>query len=175
MMRSSTEEEKRWRAGLELVGRSPVAQYLRVHPGLPDDPVSDLPLHPPYPSRQFCERWCAQSEMDLIKGYGNIIVMGTLMLVILVSVAMCQLSSVTNTMPGAASRGAGGLPNVGPAPQGGGFDSSPNQSAGRPRSPGTSTMQQQGTGSQLEYGPSSRPQLQYGPSSSGPTTQQGQH
>jgi len=105
-MTDSGEDEKRWRAGLRLAGRGAVVQYLHAHPGAPGDPISDLPLHPPYPSREFCEKWCDQSELELAKGYGGVIVLATLLLVALMSLATCSLSSYLDSASSGASPSA---------------------------------------------------------------------
>ena len=91
------EDQKRWRQALQLVGRTSVQELLRKYPGLPSDPVYDLPLEPPYPPREFCHQWCADSDLDVVKGYRNIIVVGVLFAVVGFSCALCTLSSYQNS------------------------------------------------------------------------------
>jgi hypothetical protein len=87
------QDERRWRQALRLLGRATVEEYLRTHPGQPGDPMFDLPLHPPFPSREFCKNWCAEEEFDLVKGYGTVILLGVLFVVIALSCTTCALSS----------------------------------------------------------------------------------
>ncbi len=71
-------------------------QQLRAHPGQPSDPISDLPIKAPFPTREFCESWCAETDQDLLKGYTGIILVAVIFLVILLCYASCTLSAWLN-------------------------------------------------------------------------------
>ncbi|HEY7578470.1 MAG TPA: hypothetical protein VH855_12815 [Acetobacteraceae bacterium] len=59
---TSTTPEAVWRAALQARGREWVAAELKRLPGQPRDPLLDVVFEEPYPSREFCHRWCAEEE-----------------------------------------------------------------------------------------------------------------
>jgi hypothetical protein len=101
-------DEKRWRNGLKLIGREAVMAQLNRYPGLPDDPVSDLPVQPPYPSRAFCRQWCAEADAAVVGSHANLIVAFVIMATMLASYAACSLSTLLSqkTAPAMAQQGA---------------------------------------------------------------------
>jgi hypothetical protein len=56
------DDETRWREALRAAGQSMVAATLAHYPGKPEDPVYNLALEPPYPPREFCQRWCEEQD-----------------------------------------------------------------------------------------------------------------
>lgn len=51
-----------WRKALQSRGREWVAAELKRLPGRPRDPVLDVVFEEPYPTREFCQLWCAEEE-----------------------------------------------------------------------------------------------------------------
>jgi hypothetical protein len=90
-------EHKRWRDGLSLIGKPALMDQLRRYPGLPSDTVSDVPLHPPYPTREFCERWCHEAEHRSVRSYGTVIVTSVILAVVMLSYASCSISEFLNS------------------------------------------------------------------------------
>ena len=54
--------ETRWRQGLERKGRDWVIRTLQTRTGQPDDAVLDVVFEEPYPTRDFCQRWCVEQD-----------------------------------------------------------------------------------------------------------------
>jgi hypothetical protein len=107
-------DEKRWRHALELIGRPAVEDMLHRHPGNPQDEIFDLPLHPPFPTRDFCLQWCTKSAANLTRGYARAYAVIGLLVVVAVSYASCSISQFLNPPPtvsgatlGSARRGGG--------------------------------------------------------------------
>jgi hypothetical protein len=55
-----------WRDALRAKGKEWVTSELRTRPGRPDDVLLDIVFEPPYPSRAFCEQWCAEQDNKII-------------------------------------------------------------------------------------------------------------
>jgi hypothetical protein len=57
-----TFETDAWRAALRAKGRDWVMAELNLRAGRPEDPVYDIVHEAPYPTRAFCQRWCAEED-----------------------------------------------------------------------------------------------------------------
>jgi hypothetical protein len=51
-----------WRKALDAKGRDWVSTALRQRPGQPDDVILDVVFEEPYPTREFCQQWCAEQD-----------------------------------------------------------------------------------------------------------------
>jgi hypothetical protein len=87
-------EELAWRKALKTRGRDWVLAELRMRPGLPDDPLHDVVFEPPYPSREFCMRWCVENDNQYLRLSGTAIatLVGLAILVIFIAMATYSLS-----------------------------------------------------------------------------------
>jgi hypothetical protein len=94
------QEQKRWREALQLVGRTAVQDHLRTYPGNSSDPFYDLPLHPPYPPREFCQAWCAETDSDLMRGHGRVILLAVFIVVVFACIIAMLISSMSPTSSG---------------------------------------------------------------------------
>jgi hypothetical protein len=94
------QEQKRWCEALRLVGRTAVQDHLRTYPGNSSDPFYDLPLHPPYPSREFCQAWCAEADSDLVRGHGNVILLAVFIVVVFACIVATLISSMNSPSSG---------------------------------------------------------------------------
>ena len=56
-----------WRAALMARGKDWVMAELRRRPGRPGDAVYDVVFEDPLPTREFCQRWCAEEENRLVR------------------------------------------------------------------------------------------------------------
>jgi hypothetical protein len=56
-----------WRKALRAKGKFWVAAELQRRPGLPRDAVYDIVFEEPYPTREFCQRWCAEEDNRIIR------------------------------------------------------------------------------------------------------------
>jgi len=54
--------ETAWRQGLEAKGRDRIMTELKTRAGRPDDVMLDVVYEAPYPTREFCQRWCAEQD-----------------------------------------------------------------------------------------------------------------
>jgi hypothetical protein len=66
-------EEDAWRAALRTKGRDWVLAELNTRPGLPQDPLHDVVYTPPYPTREFCQRWCVEVDNQYLRLSGSTI------------------------------------------------------------------------------------------------------
>jgi hypothetical protein len=89
-------EEEVWRKGLRTKGRDWVLAELRTRPGLPQDPLHDVVFEPPYPSREFCLRWCVENDNQYLRLSGTAIgtLVGLAILVIFIAMAVHSFSEV---------------------------------------------------------------------------------
>jgi hypothetical protein len=60
------EQEAVWRKALQAKGKDWVMAELRRRPGQPGDAVFDIVFEEPFPTREFCEQWCAEEDNRLI-------------------------------------------------------------------------------------------------------------
>ncbi len=56
-----------WRTALMAKGKDWVSAELRRRPGQPGDAVYDIVFEDPLPTREFCQRWCAEEENRLVR------------------------------------------------------------------------------------------------------------
>jgi hypothetical protein len=66
-----TLETDAWRAALRAKGRDWVMAELNLRAGQPEDPVYDIVHEAPYPTRAFCQRWCAEEDNKGIRLAGT--------------------------------------------------------------------------------------------------------
>ena len=52
---------------MERMGKISVEAELSLHPGGPGDLVLDIVDAPPYPTREFCQQWCAEQDDILFR------------------------------------------------------------------------------------------------------------
>jgi len=82
----------RWRKAMETMGRISVEATLRRRPGRSYEPVLDIVDEPPYPSREFCERWCIEQDNVILP-----LTPKTAVIVLLFgAVAACLWAAVSN-------------------------------------------------------------------------------
>jgi hypothetical protein len=65
--------EMAWRKALEARGRDRVMAELQARGGQPNDIVLDLVFEDPYPTREFCLRWCAEQDNRIFHLSGHAI------------------------------------------------------------------------------------------------------
>ncbi|HEX3989661.1 MAG TPA: hypothetical protein VHX39_00680 [Acetobacteraceae bacterium] len=89
-------DEDAWREGLRAKGRDWVLAELNMRPGLPQDPLLDVVYVSPYPTREFCQRWCVESDNQYLRlsGYTKFVLCGVAILGIFIAMAMYKWSSV---------------------------------------------------------------------------------
>jgi hypothetical protein len=58
----SDHDETRWRQALESRGSDWVTRELQLRAGQPNDYLLDVVYEAPHPTREFCQRWCAEQE-----------------------------------------------------------------------------------------------------------------
>ena len=56
-----------WRKALRARGREWVMAELHRRVGQPNDPVHDVVFEEPFPTRDFCHRWCAEDENTIFR------------------------------------------------------------------------------------------------------------
>ncbi len=56
-----------WRKALRAKGKEWVMAELQRRPGQPGDPVYDIVFEEPYPTRDFCQRWCGEEDNRLFR------------------------------------------------------------------------------------------------------------
>jgi hypothetical protein len=140
----------RWRDAMGRMGKGGVEVELRRRPGRPTDPVLDIGYEAPYPTREFCQQWCAEQDNILFRFSPR---MG-IILILLAVVIICVLQAVS----GIGNAPVGPMSGVPPMPMAtaappqitaapGGFQSVP------PYQPGTASQSTQSS-SQLPSLPS---------------------
>ncbi|MFZ0021207.1 MAG: hypothetical protein WAL10_28150 [Acetobacteraceae bacterium] len=133
-----------WRNALTAKGKDWVLAELRRRPGLPGDAVYDIVFEEPLPTREFCQRWCAEEENRLVRfSWEKAAALIFLILTIVCSVGavtswnettpqqgrsvaatksapqpapMRGSGQITNDVPGATSPGAAGSSATGSSP-----------------------------------------------------------
>jgi hypothetical protein len=92
-------EEDAWREALRTKGRDWVLAELNTRPGLPQDPLLDVVYEQPFPTREFCQRWCVETDNQYLRlsGYTKGVLCGVLVLGILVAMATFSLESAGPT------------------------------------------------------------------------------
>jgi hypothetical protein len=59
---TATRPEAVWQKALQVRGREWVIAELKRRPGQPRDPLLDVVFEEPYPTREYCQSWCAEEE-----------------------------------------------------------------------------------------------------------------
>jgi len=92
-------EEDAWREALRTKGRDWVLAELNTRPGLPQDPLLDVVYVQPFPTREFCQRWCVETDNQYLRlsGHTKGVLCGVLILGIFIAMAMHSLTSVGTT------------------------------------------------------------------------------
>jgi hypothetical protein len=117
------------------MGRAAVEAELQRRQGRPTDLIDDIGGEPPYPTREFCERWCTEQDNIMFQFSPRMAVVLTLFVAILACLVMAR-GDFRRLSAGSAS-GMGGRPAAtGDAPRARGasegiFDV-PAYRAGRP-------------------------------------------
>lgn len=127
--------ETAWRKALEARGKDWVMAELCRRPGRPQDVVYDIVFEQPYPTREFCEKWCIEQENKLFHVSWQLFVMIGLAAIAVI----CGFFGAAGVMsprvpapavPMVASAGqSGGRGNVANAPSGTIY-STPQQAVG---------------------------------------------
>jgi hypothetical protein len=81
-----------WREALQTRGRDWVAAELRRRPGQPNDPLLEVVFEEPYPSREFCQQWCAEEENRLRFVSWSTLAAGALLLIVVI----CAMHAVSS-------------------------------------------------------------------------------
>ena len=103
-----------WRTALMAKGKDWVSAELRRRPGQPGDAVYDVVFEDPLPTREFCQRWCAEEENRLVR-FSWEKVAAIVFLVLTIVCAVGAVKSWNDTPPpqgrsrGHEKRSSGGL------------------------------------------------------------------
>jgi hypothetical protein len=75
--------EAAWRKALDARGRDWVEAQLRLRWGQPSDVILDLVYQEPYPTREYCQRWCAEQDnrMFHVSGHTKAIIIALVLLI----------------------------------------------------------------------------------------------
>jgi hypothetical protein len=87
-----TSPEAVWRKALQARGREWVAAELKRLPGQPRDPLLEVVFEEPYPSREFCQQWCAEEENRLHLLSWSTVAAAALLLIVVV----CAIHAVSS-------------------------------------------------------------------------------
>jgi hypothetical protein len=79
------ETQVNWRKALQTKGKDWVLNHLRSRPSQPGDTIYDVVFEAPFPTREFCQRWCADEDNKLFNLSGHTIAL----LVALVIAVIC--------------------------------------------------------------------------------------
>jgi hypothetical protein len=98
----------RWHSAMRRMGRAAVEVELRRRPGRPTERIDDIGGEPPYPTREFCERWCTEQDNKLFQ----FSLRTAAILTLFVAVIVCVLQAVTDfdSVPSASVPGFGARP-----------------------------------------------------------------
>ena len=94
----------RWRDAMQRMGKMAVETALSRRPGRPGDRLDDIVYEPPYPTRAFCQQWCAEQDNILLRFSPMMGVI--LVLVVVVTACLLQAFSGTGIAPPATVRAA---------------------------------------------------------------------
>jgi hypothetical protein len=98
----------RWHDAMRSMGRAAVEAELQRRPGRPAELIDDIGGEPPYPTREFCERWCTEQDNVLFQFSLRMAVILTLVVAILACMVMAR-GDFARLSAGSAS-GMGGRP-----------------------------------------------------------------
>ena len=95
----SAKDETIWRVALERKGKDWVAYKLRTQCGQPGDDVLEVVYERPYPTREFCQKWCAEQENRMFSMCGHTkVVIVALLVFITVTYGQSQLGMTTDQL-----------------------------------------------------------------------------
>lgn len=100
--------EAAWRTALKERGREWVAAELRRRPGQPRDPLLDVVFEEPYPTREYCQRWCAEEENHFHIFSWSTVAAGAL----LVMIVVCAIHAVSSRNGQEAAQSVQALANA---------------------------------------------------------------
>jgi hypothetical protein len=96
-------DELDWRAALEKKGADWVARELGTRPGQPGDELLDVVYKRPYPTREFCQRWCDQEKRTFSMSPTTIGIIASVAAVLILSrMAISSVEHYQPSHPGAA-------------------------------------------------------------------------
>jgi hypothetical protein len=92
----SDSTEAAWREALEKRGRAWVTAKLQERPGRPDEIVYDVVFQAPYPTRSFCEFWCAAEDNKVLhfSGYSKAVLITSIVLFAFIAKAAISWNSM---------------------------------------------------------------------------------
>jgi hypothetical protein len=104
------EGEERWRDAMQKKGKFAVRSELHRRSGGPDDPVYDIVHTPPFPTREYVARWCAEEDNRLFAFSKQTVVTIFVALILLIGIYRSIKSLSTGPVPQltAASRMSAG-------------------------------------------------------------------
>ncbi len=91
--------EQKWRAGLARKGRDWVLRELQRRAGQPDDAVLDVVYEEPYPTRDFCQRWCTEQDNKVGGPSIPVTVAILMMLVVIIAGLMFGIRDLRRNIP----------------------------------------------------------------------------
>ena len=89
---AATEPEAVWRKALQARGREWVTAELRRRPGQPREPLLDVVFEEPYPTREYCQQWCAEEENRFHFFSWSTVAAGALLVIIII----CGMHAVSS-------------------------------------------------------------------------------
>jgi hypothetical protein len=89
----SAVDEQTWRNALEGKGKDWVTHQLRTRFGQPEDHLLDVVYAEPYPTREFCQRWCSSQDNKMFSMPTDSIV-AIVILAVLVCFSILAVSSL---------------------------------------------------------------------------------
>jgi hypothetical protein len=92
-------DEQTWREALERKGKDWVTRQLRTRYGQPEDLLIDVVYAEPYPTREFCQRWCSSQENKLFSMSINTKIV-LVVIVVLVCISTLAVSALNKDHPG---------------------------------------------------------------------------
>jgi len=142
---------------MRRMGRAAVEAELQRRQGRPADLVDDIGGEPPYPTREFCERWCNEQDNILLQFSPRMAVILTLIVGILACMVMAhsdfrRLSAGSASGMGGRSAATGDAPGMRGAPAG-----IYDVPAYRPGMPSQQQQQQQQQQQMLQFQQNTRP------------------
>jgi hypothetical protein len=97
-----------WRQALKAKGKDWVKAELQRRPGYPQDVVYDVVFEEPFPTRDFCQQWCAEEDSKLfhVSWHTFAVLAAFIVTVCCCAAAVSALSSYHAHTPAAALAGA---------------------------------------------------------------------
>ena len=88
--------ETAWRQALQAKGRDRIMAELKTRAGAPDDVVLDVVYEAPYPTREFCQRWCAEQDNRMVhlSGYSKAFLVALVLLTVFAIKAIVSWNSL---------------------------------------------------------------------------------